>query len=526
MRMTSNRRIFLNIVASYARSAYVLFLGLITARWLLLSLGTVDYGLLGVVGGLISFVTFLNSLFSSSVSRFYAISIGKAMRNQSEGLSESRRWFTVAFSIHSIIPFFLVVVGIPSGIWVVDHILVIPADRLSACHWVWIFTCISAYVGMVNVPFRAMYTAKQEIAELTILNVADATLNAVLLGYMISHPGDWLAKYVGIHCLMAILLRVLICVRAIIVFPECRFVKGAFFCWTDIRKLATFAYWNAFGSLSQMIRTKGCTVLVNRFLGVTQNAAIIVGVRLAARTNTFSQSLITSFSPAIVSAYGAGQHNRMRRLARRVSKLGAMVVMFFSVPMLMEAAEVMRLWLKKPPTGSAFLCSCVLCVAFLNKITAGERIAIGASGKLAAYQMGVCVANAVALAAAYVMLRQGYGIEIIGYNAVFLGVFNVFQRVYYAQRCAGLSIVEWIRRVALPISVVALIGVGVAYIPHLFLDPCFLRVLLTVAIGELVLVPLTWFWVIDDEEKQYIREKSSKVLRFCRLHCGYGTKML
>ena len=65
--MTQNRRIVLNIVATYVspegvarvakralcgvRSVYGAVLGLFTARWVLMSLGQVDYGLFGVIGG-------------------------------------------------------------------------------------------------------------------------------------------------------------------------------------------------------------------------------------------------------------------------------------------------------------------------------------------------------------------------------------------------------------------------------------------------------------------------------------------
>ena len=51
--MTQNRRIVLNIVATYGRSLYALVLGLFTARWVLMSLGQVDYGLFGVVGEMV-----------------------------------------------------------------------------------------------------------------------------------------------------------------------------------------------------------------------------------------------------------------------------------------------------------------------------------------------------------------------------------------------------------------------------------------------------------------------------------------
>ena len=43
--MTQNRRIVLNIVATYGRSMYALVIGLFCGRWTLMALGEVDYGL-------------------------------------------------------------------------------------------------------------------------------------------------------------------------------------------------------------------------------------------------------------------------------------------------------------------------------------------------------------------------------------------------------------------------------------------------------------------------------------------------
>ena len=50
--MTVNRRIFLNIIATYGRSLYAIVIGLFCGRWTLMALGEVDYGLMGAVGGL------------------------------------------------------------------------------------------------------------------------------------------------------------------------------------------------------------------------------------------------------------------------------------------------------------------------------------------------------------------------------------------------------------------------------------------------------------------------------------------
>ncbi len=50
--MSPNRRIFLNIMATYGRSLYALVCGLFISRWVLTAVGKSEFGLIGVVGGM------------------------------------------------------------------------------------------------------------------------------------------------------------------------------------------------------------------------------------------------------------------------------------------------------------------------------------------------------------------------------------------------------------------------------------------------------------------------------------------
>lgn len=76
--MSPNKRIFLNIVATYGRSLFALVCGLFSARWVLEALGQEDFGLYGVVGGLVAFIGIVNSLLGCAVGHFYAVSVGAA----------------------------------------------------------------------------------------------------------------------------------------------------------------------------------------------------------------------------------------------------------------------------------------------------------------------------------------------------------------------------------------------------------------------------------------------------------------
>ncbi len=83
--MTANKRIFLNVIATYGRSLFGLACGLFSARWVLEALGKEDFGLYGVVGVLTILMSFLNMMLSGALGRCYAFSIGE-VKKAAEGI--------------------------------------------------------------------------------------------------------------------------------------------------------------------------------------------------------------------------------------------------------------------------------------------------------------------------------------------------------------------------------------------------------------------------------------------------------
>jgi hypothetical protein len=75
--MNSSQRIVFNSVATYTHSVLGAGLALFSSRWVLNALGQTDFGLFSVVGPIIVFITFLNTVMAISTARHYAFSIGK-----------------------------------------------------------------------------------------------------------------------------------------------------------------------------------------------------------------------------------------------------------------------------------------------------------------------------------------------------------------------------------------------------------------------------------------------------------------
>ncbi len=520
--MTPNKRIFLNIVATYGRSLYALACGLFTSRWVLMALGHEDYGLYGVVGGLVGFITIVNGLLATAVSRFYAVSVGAAHSavDKDGALLECRAWFSSAVFVHTLVPLVLMAVGEPFGEYAIRAgWVVVPPDRLSACLWVFRFSCLASFVGMVTVPFGAMYTAKQYIAELTVYGFVTSTLNVSFFYYMATHPAVWLAKYAAWMSFIAVMPTVIIAVRAYFLFPECRLVPREFLNLGRLRQLVAYAGWQAFGCLGAMLRGQGVAILLNRHaeFGPMRNSSMAVANSLAGQTETLSGAMVGAFQPAIANAYGAKDFTRMRALAFRACKFGTLLLAIFILPLALELPTVLEIWLKEPPVYTSGFCWCVLALYLVDRTTVGHMVAVNATGKIAVYQAFLGGSLILTLPVAWLFVCLGWGVYSVGWAMLLMTAVCAWGRVYFARSIAGMSGKYWLRTILLPLMFLLVMTLVVGYLPHLIMRPGFVRVVVTTLVCEGALFGLSWIFVLDAGERAFVLEKITQYKeKFCR----------
>ena len=505
--MTANRRIALNIIATYGRSLYALVIGLFCGRWTLMALGQVDYGLMGLVGGLTGFISFFNARFAAAIGRFYALSVGEQRANKEVGLENCRMWFTTAVIIHTTLPLILMIIGYPIGEWAVRHYLTIPMGRIEDCVWVWRFVCVSCFLSMVSVPMNAMYRAHQYIAELTVYSFVTVTLNAFFLHYMVTHPGVWLVKFMFWRLMLGLVPHLIISLRTFYLFPECRFVLKYVHCWANVKQLGSYIVWSCFGTFGGMLRSQGVSILVNKMFGPRMNASVSVGIGLYGHTNTLSGSLAGAFSPAIFNAWGARKYDEARDMAYRVCKLGVLCMLIFSVPLALEVDEVLHLWLENPPEYAARFCLFVMASAVIDKTAIGHMYLVSANGKIAKYQMVLGTSLIMTLPIAYVFVKMGLGMNGVGLALVVGMMGCAWGRVWFARRLVGLSARYWIWRIFLPLLAVTTLSLLVGWMPRLFMDRSFWRICTTTGFVEVILLPLSWLFLLDSGERDFIKKK-------------------
>lgn len=517
--MTESKRILLNVVATYGRSLFSLVCGLFTGRWVLMALGQSDYGLYGVVGGLTAFIAFVNGLLSMAVGRFYAVNVGAARRscNKEFGLEECRRWFNTALMLHSVVPLCLIAIGHPIGLWAISDFLNIPPDRLDACVWIWRFVSLSCLVGMLNVPFVAMYNAKQEIAELTIYSFATTSLNVIFFYYMVTHSADWLVPYAMWMCAMSVVPQVIIAFRAVIKYPECRFVWSYWFDIGRVKDILVFAGARFLTAFSSLLTAQGQAILVNKYMGAVYNASMSVGNHVSSQASTLSGALSGAFWPAIANSAGEGALERVRKLSFMTCRLGSALVLIFALPLCLEIHQVIDLWLDKVPPFAYELCVFILVVSVLERMSEGYWMAIMAIGKgVTKYAWTVGVTGSVAFFATWLLFAVEFGMWSVGIALVSAKLCTISARLVLGRPLAGLSARYWLRHVFVPVALLATVSALSGYAITCVCPASLFRVVLTTVCCEGAFLPCAWFLVLDYDERTYVSARVGGLLRSVR----------
>ena len=512
--MTENKRIFWNVLATYGRSLYSLACGLLTGRWVLLALGAEDYGLFGVVGGLTAFIAFFNNILASSIGRFYTFSIGRAkiVESQKEGLNECQAWFNTAVSIHTVVPLVLILLGYPIGVWAIKSFLTIPPDRVVSCIWVFRFACAACFVAMMNVPFQAMFTAKQYIAELTIYSFVTTTLNVGFLYYLVTHPGIWLTKYAAWTCAMTAVPQFIICLRAIRIFPECKLNMHMWFSIERFERLGAFAAWQMIGAFSALLRGQGIAILINKFHGATVNAAMSVGNTLNGQAFTLSSAMMGAFSPAITTAYGARDMDRMQTLAFSACKFGVMLSLLFVIPLIIELPAVLKIWLKTPPPYVSGITALLLISHVIENSTYGHQVAVSASGQIAVYQVLMGMVSLLALPVATIWAFSGGTPNTAILSIIITQILYTILRVLLAKKITGLPIQPWIVQIMIPLVLLILGCCLMGTLPRWLMAESLGRIVLSSICCMVVFIPMAWWIVMNNDERMFVVSKLKKIL--------------
>lgn len=503
--MSGYKRIVLNIASTYGRSLLTFVFSLFTARWILRALGKVDFGLYGVVGGIMFLVAVFNSTQAATVARFYAYAIGRG--GEGGDNEELHGIFNSAMTIHLVLPVLFLAFGYPLGSYAIRNWLNVPLDRVDACGWVFVFSLASFLVSVVAVPYSSMYVALQKITTLVAFSLIQV-FGLVIAAYSLLYvPTDRLVAYAAMMFCMQVAVYVLQIFYARRHFSACRLCWRKMFDRHQMAKMVGFTGLKSLGDFAWGVKTNGAAFVVNIQFGPVANAALSVANQLATQAETFCRTLANAFTPAITTEEGAGRRSQVIKMSFNCCKYGSVLLALIVVPLMVEVDCWLVLWLGDPPSGCGPLCQCMLVSCLLTYFTKGHQLAIQACGKIGAWQFFDSLAYMSAVPFAVLFVNMGLGLNSIGYAYIDSMVLICIARLWFARRLLGMGIRPWIHEVVFPVVTLVGFSIAVAKAVSLLFNEGFVQLCVVCVASVIAVTACCWMGVLKRGERLVIMNR-------------------
>lgn len=371
---SNRKRITKNTAMLYIRMILSMVVSLFTSRVVLATLGVEDLGIYGVVGGVVSMLSFLNSSMSGATSRFLSFEIGKG---DSSRLKDT---FSSAMLVHIFIAIALLLIAETVGLWFVEYKLVIPEDRMFAARCVYQMSILSAIVGITQVPYNASLIAHERMDIYAYVEIGNVFLRLLIVYLLTIGDMDKLVLFGILNLCVSVLVAMIYRIYSIRNFSECRF----HFIWKPsiLKPMLKFSGWDTYGNMSVMLRTQGVAMLLNMFFGPVLNAAAGIAGQVQAAVMAFASNVFTAARPQIIKQYAMNNYTEMFSIMRIIIRLNFLLLSLFSIPIIVEADFVLHIWLGIVPEYTAIFCIYTLLFNIFASISTVLVTGIHATGDI------------------------------------------------------------------------------------------------------------------------------------------------
>lgn len=505
----NNKRIAKNTLLLYFRMLLTMFVSLYTSRVVLQTLGIDDYGIYNVVGGVVAMFSVLSGSLSSAISRFITFELG---RNDMEKL---KRVFSSAVTIQIALSLLIIILAETIGLWLLNNKMVIPFGRLIAANWVYHFSILTFAINLISIPYNAAIIAHEKMSAFAYISILEV-IGKLLVAFTIAiSPIDKLIYYGCLLMLIAIIIRMVYSYYCKKHFTECTY--QLIFDKSLLKQMFGFAGWNFMGASSAVLRDQGGNIVMNLFCGPAVNAARGIAMQVNHAIYGFVANFMTAMNPQITKSYASGDHKYMMTLVFQGARLSFYMLLILSLPVIVNAPYILKMWLGIVPEHTAHFVQLVLIFAMSESISTPLITAMLATGKIRNYQLIVGGLQMMNLPISYFCMKAGFMPECVIIIAIILSQCCLATRLILLKNMIHLPVVQYLKNVYLNVIVVSLGAIFVPLLMHQYIDSGFLQFILNSIVCLICTIIAIYFIGCTKQERILIKSKAivlrNKILR-------------
>lgn len=414
-----------------------------------------------------------------------------------------KKVFSNSLLLHLIIGAGIALLLLLAEDWLMDVLNIAP-DRVDTARMVYVITTMMLLITVVMAPFKALFIAREKIVYIAVVEIADAFIKLALAIWLTHIESDKLLFYALMMAGIQLLNLLAYVGYSRWKFAECRLlIRPRDIDCKTMGGIFNFAGWSTYGMGSIAARNQGIAIILNHFFGTAINAAYGLAFQIYSSMAFVSSSILNAMNPQIMKAEGAGEHDKMLKLASKESKYSVALMSIVSIPVMMELPALLGVWIKREVPPFTALFSTFILVSFLiDQLTIGLHAVNQAQGKIRNYSLLMFTPKLLNLPLAYLMLSQGCTVESVMWSYLIIEALVAMSRLPYLKRTAGLSVRAYVKYTILPLLPLFATSILVSWLCVTFIDmPC--RFLLTLALAGLAASFTAWRFTLSASERAF-----------------------
>jgi len=502
---TNTTRIAKNTLMLYFRHIVIMLVSLYTVRVVLEILGVEDFGIFNVVGGVVVLFNFLNGAMTNATQRFLNFALGQ---NDTE---RARNVFSVSIVIHALIAVAVVALAQTVGLWFFFNVLNIPPERQTAAFFVYQFSVASTVINVMQVPYRATIIAYEKMSFFAWLSIVEAVMRLGIVFLLPVILFDSLMLYPFLLCITGIVVLFIhkfYCNRQ---FETARFR----YCKDKelIQQLLRFSGWSVFVGVANLSKDHGTNVLLNVFHGVMVNAAMGIASQVNSAVFQFVRNFQTAFKPQIVKLYSAGDYDGFMHLVFRTSKVSFCLLLFFVLPLYINADFVLGLWLVGTPEYAVVFTQLILLSSLFMAIAGPLWMSIQATGDIKKYSLIISCFVFANLPLSLLLLWMGFSPVWVLILRVGLEALILVWRIFFLSGRINLPIASFFCGVIVPSLVIAGVSSFITtFVYNLFVNG-WIRLIISSIVSTVNISCLMYLIGLNGREKILLRNWITRKIR-------------
>ena len=489
----------------YIRMLLTMAIGLYTSRIVLQVLGVENYGIYTLVGGVVILFTFINNSLLSGTQRFLSYELGK----ESPQIKEV---FSSCFRLHLILSVIFLIIAETIGLWFVNTQLVIPEGRLYAANWVYQFSVITCVANIIRCPLNATLISYERMGIYAYIGILEAILKLAVAFLLYVSPVDKLISYAILMFVSLFIVLVVNTIYTLKKLPEIKLVKVP-----DkkiMKDVVNFSKWTIFGSLANVGMEQGLSIIVNFFYGVIGNAAVGVANLVNSHIVGFVNNFQVALNPQLTKNEAGKDRERQYNLIHKSAKFSYLIMLFLAVPIILNLDYILYIWLGDYPPHTTSICMFVILGVLIETLSGPLWVSIFATGKIRTYQIVISLVLLMNVPLAFIVGELGLPPAAVYAIRASIFIIALTVRLIYLKRLIELNILQFVKKVIYPITLVSLPLFALIFAKHQYLpNTNFISFMIESAAIVLVEIGLIGWLGLNKSERTFISKTILKKIK-------------